>query len=406
MMKKIILIISIMLMKLLVLKAEPENYQFSCTYDKFAFDFDDNYNNDNFKKYKLQVDVYKDEIKIFLQDGKSNPLLKSRTYLSTYGIEIERGFTDNGIVFEYQNDPSLFYSNGKLTCPRIVYDFNVVENMDMIMLRFDDASNIPLPRAEFSATKGPWGGIANESDIDEVVMDCKIGENEYPYYYADMSYDEIFFEGGLFRFNIIKYKSGKIEFNVLYADNFQQTLKYENNQSSSFSIDGKYTIKFKDMNNLETCPSQSDLYFCQTDKKNFIITQETSNCKEPEKAAQFVDEKTAKTTRSDLFDLIDSNISTKPSSCEQLLGGKNSNLIKYLQSAWTIVKIGAIIITIIMAIIDFMTVITKEKDELKECLNKNIKRLIIVIIILLMPTIIDFIGSTIFNSNNILCGIK
>ncbi len=103
---------------------------------------------------------------------------------------------------------------------------------------------------------------------------------------------------------------------------------------------------------------------------------------------------------------IDANISTKSSTCEQLLGGKNSNLIKYLQSAWTIVKIGAIIITIIMAIIDFMTVITKEKDELKECLNKNIKRLIIVIIILLMPTIIDFIGETIFNSPNVLCGIK
>lgn len=103
---------------------------------------------------------------------------------------------------------------------------------------------------------------------------------------------------------------------------------------------------------------------------------------------------------------IDQKISTKSSSCEKLLGGSNSNLIKFMQSAWTIIKVAVIIITILMGIFDFVGSITKSKDELMACVNKSIKRLVIVVIILLLPTVIDFIGSTIFKVDNILCGIK
>lgn len=103
---------------------------------------------------------------------------------------------------------------------------------------------------------------------------------------------------------------------------------------------------------------------------------------------------------------INNSISTEKSSCEKLLGGANSNLIKFMQSAWTIIKVAVIIITILMGIFDFIGSITKSKDELMACVNKSVKRLVIVVIILLLPTVIDFIGSTIFKVDNILCGIK
>lgn len=98
-------------------------------------------------------------------------------------------------------------------------------------------------------------------------------------------------------------------------------------------------------------------------------------------------------------------ISPNESTCEELLGGTDSKIVKFIQNAWTIVKVASIIITIVLGIIEFISATSKDKDVLMEIVNKTIKRLILVIIILLLPTVVDIIGN-ILGTDNILCGIK
>lgn len=95
-------------------------------------------------------------------------------------------------------------------------------------------------------------------------------------------------------------------------------------------------------------------------------------------------------------------ISTDPAYCRDLL---DDELISFIQSAWTIVKVASIVICVLFGVIDFISSASSSKDKLMESLNKTIKRLIIVIIILLLPTIIDIIGD-ILGQSDILCGIR
>lgn len=95
-------------------------------------------------------------------------------------------------------------------------------------------------------------------------------------------------------------------------------------------------------------------------------------------------------------------ISLNTSTCKQLL---SNELINFIQNAWTIVKVLAILITIALGILDFVNAASKDKDILMESVNKTVKRLVLVIIILLIPTLIEIIGE-LFGIEDILCGIK
>ena len=95
-------------------------------------------------------------------------------------------------------------------------------------------------------------------------------------------------------------------------------------------------------------------------------------------------------------------ISLNTSTCTQLL---SNELINFIQNAWTIVKVLAILITIALGILDFVNAASKDKDILMESVNKTVKRLVLVIIILLIPTLIEIIGE-LFGIEDILCGIK
>lgn len=97
-----------------------------------------------------------------------------------------------------------------------------------------------------------------------------------------------------------------------------------------------------------------------------------------------------------------SQIGTDKSSCEDILG---DSLIEFLQNAWTTVKVVSIVLVLAFNIMDFVGTVGKDKDALMESVNKSIKRLVIVILILLLPTFIDLIGN-LLGQNNILCGIK
>lgn len=107
------------------------------------------------------------------------------------------------------------------------------------------------------------------------------------------------------------------------------------------------------------------------------------------------------------FKLIDLIIDKDAGTCESYLGlaDEEGKPAYYLQIAFTIIKLVSILLVIVMSMVEFAGVISSDKDKLKETINKFVKRLIILIVILLIPTFIDMIGN-ILDIENILCGIK
>lgn len=88
--------------------------------------------------------------------------------------------------------------------------------------------------------------------------------------------------------------------------------------------------------------------------------------------------------------------------CTDILSEK---VIGFIQAAWNIVKAATVVVTILFGILDFLGSTSKDKDALMEAVNKTIKRIIILLIILLLPTIIDIFGDLI-DKPDLMCGIR
>lgn len=107
------------------------------------------------------------------------------------------------------------------------------------------------------------------------------------------------------------------------------------------------------------------------------------------------------------FKIIDKVISDETGFCVDYLGSADDpdTVASYLQTAYTIIKIGSIILVVVFSMVDFANAITSDKTDVKKTAIKWVKRLVAVLIILLLPTFIDMIGN-ILGIEDILCGIK
>lgn len=88
--------------------------------------------------------------------------------------------------------------------------------------------------------------------------------------------------------------------------------------------------------------------------------------------------------------------------CSNMLG---EQLVSYLQTAFTIIKIVSIIIVIVMSMLDFAQNVMSGKEEVQVVALKWAKRLGILIAILLLPAFVDIIGNLIGHPD-LICGIK
>ena len=104
------------------------------------------------------------------------------------------------------------------------------------------------------------------------------------------------------------------------------------------------------------------------------------------------------------FNIIINNFDKSVQGCTYLLGGENSKMISYLQTAYTIIKIVSIILLIIMSMIDFAQNVLSGKEEPQALALKWAKRLGILVLILLLPAILGLIGEAL--GFDITCGIK
>ena len=74
--------------------------------------------------------------------------------------------------------------------------------------------------------------------------------------------------------------------------------------------------------------------------------------------------------------------------CEGSLG----TALKYVQGAFTLIRIGAVVLLIVLSAIDFMGAVAKsDNDALQGATKKMSKRLIITVVIIILPTIINLI---------------
>lgn len=107
------------------------------------------------------------------------------------------------------------------------------------------------------------------------------------------------------------------------------------------------------------------------------------------------------------FKIIDKTVSSEVGSCVNYLGEASNpdSVAGYLQKAFNIIKVIAILLVITISMIDFSGAITSDKTDVKETGLKCAKRLIVVLALLLLPTFIDMIGK-IIGITDILCGIK
>ena len=93
--------------------------------------------------------------------------------------------------------------------------------------------------------------------------------------------------------------------------------------------------------------------------------------------------------------------------CVDYLGSARvkGTLANMLDRVFTIIKVAAILIAIILSMFDLSGVISSDKSELKPVFQKILKRVIVILIILLLPTIIDIVFG-LFGYKEVLCGIR
>lgn len=75
-----------------------------------------------------------------------------------------------------------------------------------------------------------------------------------------------------------------------------------------------------------------------------------------------------------------------------LLGGKSSEVVSFLRKIFGYIKIIIPLLIILLSIVDFLNnVFTGKDDDMKKSINKFIKRMIIAIVFILVPTLISII---------------
>ncbi len=399
-MKKIVLF-SFLIMAFICFRekiyAVEEGYQFTCFYDDFFFDLE------GVNKRNLQVDIYENDVRIYIKNGDETlEQIKNGDTISSHIKDYK--FGDALINFDKKN--TLFYTDGKATCPPAKVDYSQIGIRSSFEIDFDintEVSNPSSSRENSPRSKVPTkSGLTPEEqeewenqNSDLIELECK------DYYYEPNSYDEKIFNYHFF-FDITKYKSGKIEISIHYGD-YNDTIQYnEGDAVIPMEIGGhKFGFQNLGIGNMNSCPSKSAFYFCESNEYAYIVTGDKKNCLFEEDAVKTTDKATAEESgQIHAGASIGGQIQPGLLSCDNL----GSDTIDFLKSAFTLVKVAAIVIAIAVSIFDFISATSKDKDVLMETVRKVSIRMIIVIAIVILPTLINAVGG-ILGYDDIVCGI-
>lgn len=383
------------------LKAETKTcyyqhyYQGDTAKSKYNFKFSITYTYNNSNKQVTNFKISNTSIKIDSQSISIDDKLTKLPY-------------DKENAYKYINSGE---------CPPVYYLDVDGSNGSLKTVRLYNRDSVAVSGKFFMA------GILDENGVDNNLMNkinyedgdkmCRLAVGSLSLEQGKKASDMLNY--GAIEFYVVKKPSGKVFFTVKGGSKDEYATKeiiksfdgnsiYYEDFKKYFTLSSEETDKFLNEYSFDSdnCPS-IHLEICGRSKKAFCITttKTASSVEASEDFSTDADEDKNKFAE-DLGWFKDLEISHEVGSCMDYVG---PTLAKYLQTIYTIIKVVAILLTIVMSMIDLVNAITKNKDELMPTVKKWATRLIIVIIILLLPTFIDLIGN-IAGKEDILCGIK
>ncbi len=192
-----------------------------------------------------------------------------------------------------------------------------------------------------------------------------------------------------------------------YSNNTTE-FELQNSSSKKFWLEvpaGEADLIYKNSsNNSFTCPDKKDLYVAFWTDDVYVLTADEEKLDQYRGGSEAVNP-TEDSTEWDKF----GNSSYQQEayyglggSCTDIL---STEMIELLDGIYDVIKYGSIVILVVLAMLDISKSVITDKNELGPIVKKFVTRLIFLILLLLIPTIIEVLGS-LAGHPGILCGIK
>lgn len=402
-------------------KAE-DDYLFYCDYDLINAVWYDEVDYNLYTTFSLRAKVYKDGTAKFFHDDKE---LISGKFLSwDYDFDDWNDVKISFKVEDYYNEAT---KNGSNSCPVIRTYINEPGAMYDMALYFGSTDNLWTYEFANSAkggvNKNPNLTNDEQEEIDKntptktqqckpIMIEPNVEKNLTSYLQIDYWMDSL---GRKFAEITYNGKSGRIEewngeFASVDVNMGTGIINRFNIHSSDFST--IFNQNFAQLNNNTfTCPTKNPkivfMYSSTGQVMEYLISYNDEVAKDygnVDKAPEF-QEGSVQEFIKNLS--IKQSINKKRGKCTDYLGSASDpdSIASFLDDVYTLIKIGSILLVIVLTMLDLVNTVSGNKDNLTEVLTKGVKRLIILVIILLLPTLIDLIADA-FGLEDILCGIK
>ena len=366
---------------------DEDEPKFSCIYEDFQLDPE----LDSSKL--LQVDVYKDAVNLIVYYKDSAGKTKTYNLEDDCGqdlTECEEIWDKPGVVLNLVANKDNFYEGTTPHCPNVVVQRgNLYENG--LVIRFgksnsstDEYTSEYIPRKEYphGSSSGGSGEGNGEDTPDEVILECT-KENKYNYNFGTSKVPNA--SNKTINFELFKKKSGKIIVRVNYGSTLNEYVVGEGGHKELGSGDsyGNAKVGFDKFGTFDKCPNPTETYFCEEniegeDFHTFLFTLDPKNCKR---------------NISSPLEKIEIDSKTDQLKCESIFKG---NIQKYIEKIFSIIKYAGIVLCIGLSIYDFVkALLNTDNDALSKITKRVFIRLILVAVLFMLPTLVNFVISII-----------
>lgn len=404
------------------LDAADDDYLFYCDYDLINAVWYNEVDYNLYTTFSLRAKVYKDGTAKFFHDDEE--FISGKVLSYDYDFD---DWNDVKVIFNTQDYYNEAVKNGINSCPIIRTYINEPGAMYDMALYFGSTDNMWVyefaNNAKGGLKKNPNLTDNEQQEIDKntpiitkkcnpIMIEPNVEKQLNSYLQIDYYMDSLGKKTAVITYNG---KEGRIEYwDGEFASVDINTGTGITNRFSIHSSDFSTIFKqnFAELNNNTfTCPTKVPkivlMYNSTGQVMEYLISYNDEVAKDygdVNKAPEF-QEGSVQEFIKNLS--IKQTVSKKRGKCTDYLGSASNpnSIAHFLDNVYTLIKIGSIILVVILTMLDLAGTVSGNKDNLTEVLVKGAKRLIILVIILLLPTLIDLIAN-VFGLEDILCGIK
>ena len=365
--------------------------KFSCIYEDFVlYPISSQEKEKEFKM--LQVKVNNDKVEYFVDNKDSSGKTKTYNLVEEWeDIKDKMGqerISSLNIHGEYER----FYDGKTPYCPNVVVDRDniSVNGLTIIFKKGEYNSSTgeytteynPKDRYPLGSSSGGSGEGNGEDTPDEVILECT-KENKYNYNFGTSKVPNA--SNTTINFELFKKRSGKIIVRVNYGSTLNEYVVGEggHKELASGNSYGNPKVGFDKFGTFDKCPDPIETYFCEEniegeDFHTFLFTLDPKNCKRG---------------ISSPLEKIEIDSKTEQLKCESIFKG---NIQKYIEKIFSLMKYAGIILCIGLSIYDFVkALLNNDKDSLSKITKKVFIRLILVAVLFMLPTLVNFVISII-----------